>query len=223
MAPDRAKVLTNKRATIKGSVTRYKNFIQSLTPESRFSIHDINNRREKLTELYMQFDEVQGEIEILAEENLAAPNEAELAALKETQGTQRNDFETAFFQTLALYDERIRAFLTPNVNTLANTSSVPVTGQPTQHAASRQEFSVHLPKLELKTFSGEYHEWRPFHDYYTTTIHSNTAIPTIHKFQYSRSCLKGSAAEVIESLELTDANYTEAWDMLKTVLKTNDG
>ena len=146
------KVLVNKRAGIKGSQTRYKNFIHIITPESRFSTHEIFARREKFPELYAQFTDMQSEIEVLEEEKIpATAASTALDDLRTAHATQRDDFETTYFQVLALYD----AHLQMNVNTItppgdASSATQSVTSH---HSTSRQEFSVRLPKLELKTNS----------------------------------------------------------------------
>ena len=67
---DATKVLVNKRAGIKGYLTQSKNFIQNITPESRFSTHEIFARGGKLPELYAQFTDVQSEIEVPEEDKI---------------------------------------------------------------------------------------------------------------------------------------------------------
>lgn len=48
-----------------------------------------------------------------------------------------------------------------------------------------------------------------------SVIHSNGAINDTQKFQYLTSCLSGEAANVIESLEYSEDNYSIAWAMLR--------
>ncbi|KRY06752.1 hypothetical protein T03_4307 [Trichinella britovi] len=36
--------------------------------------------------------------------------------------------------------------------------------------------NVRLPKLEIKKFNGEYHDWQRFYDEYEATINSNPTL-----------------------------------------------
>ncbi|KAG7188080.1 hypothetical protein KM043_015930 [Ampulex compressa] len=74
--------------------------------------------------------------------------------------------------------------------------------------------AIRLPKIELPLFNGEYEQWYPFCDMFHSLIHGNSSLPSIQKFQYLKSSLKGEAAQVIHSLEIFEANYPEAWKML---------
>ncbi|KRY25178.1 hypothetical protein T03_454 [Trichinella britovi] len=44
--------------------------------------------------------------------------------------------------------------------------------------------NVRLPKLEIKKFNGEYHDWQRFYDEYEATINSNSTLSSIEKFNY---------------------------------------
>ncbi|XP_039303432.1 uncharacterized protein LOC120357333 [Solenopsis invicta] len=74
---------------------------------------------------------------------------------------------------------------------------------------------VHLPKLNLPTFSGKYDEWFPFYDTFVSLTLSNVTLNNIKKFQYLRASLTGDASNVINSLEISDTNYEVAWTLLK--------
>ncbi|XP_018374068.1 PREDICTED: uncharacterized protein LOC108768208 [Trachymyrmex cornetzi] len=75
--------------------------------------------------------------------------------------------------------------------------------------------TIRLPKIDLPTFSGAYEDWHPFHDTFCSLIHSNDSLNVVQKFHYSKSALKGEAAKVIASLEISAVNYTDAWNRLK--------
>ena len=67
----------------------------------------------------------------------------------------------------------------------------------------------------MPTFSGSYEEWCTFNDTFVSLIHNNSQLSNIQKFHYLKSALKGNAASVIHSFEITSKNYKEAWDLLK--------
>ncbi|XP_018362903.1 PREDICTED: uncharacterized protein LOC108761065 [Trachymyrmex cornetzi] len=77
------------------------------------------------------------------------------------------------------------------------------------------EDEVKLPTVKLPIFDGRTEEWKRFYETFQSLIHANEVIPNIQKFQYLVTSLSGNAAKIIESIELTDANYSVAWELLK--------
>ncbi|XP_011877569.1 PREDICTED: uncharacterized protein LOC105567357, partial [Vollenhovia emeryi] len=73
---------------------------------------------------------------------------------------------------------------------------------------------IKLPRIELPRFSGAYEEWHSFYDMFGSLIHSNRDLNDTQKLHYLKSPLKGEAAEVVSSLEMTGDNYKDAWDRL---------
>lgn len=74
--------------------------------------------------------------------------------------------------------------------------------------------NVNLPKLELLKFNGNIFSWCEFWDSFVSLIHNNTALQPIDKFNYLKVQLEGDARAVISGLELTNANYDVAVNML---------
>ena len=75
--------------------------------------------------------------------------------------------------------------------------------------------TIRLPKLELKKFGGQILKWQEFWDTLEATIHNNQALQPIDKFNYLRAELENEALKSIEGLELTNANYEVAINLLK--------
>ncbi|XP_030763136.1 uncharacterized protein LOC115887778 [Sitophilus oryzae] len=71
-----------------------------------------------------------------------------------------------------------------------------------------------LPKLKLPDFYGSYEKWLQFADTYRSLIHNSNSLSKIEKFWYLKSCLKGDAANLLTSLEVSEANYDKAWSLL---------
>ena len=63
-----------------------------------------------------------------------------------------------------------------------------------------------LPKLELKSFSGNYEEWQSFWETFESAINRNTDISRIQKFTYLKSRVIGVAESAITGLSLTEDN-----------------
>ena len=69
---------------------------------------------------------------------------------------------------------------------------------------------LRLPKLELPTFTGCYTDWMSFIDLFKASIDSNSQLTNSEKLNYLRACVKGDAAKLINSITITDTNYTIA-------------
>jgi len=73
---------------------------------------------------------------------------------------------------------------------------------------------VKLPRINLPEFDGSYEHWLEFHDTFHAIVHNNASISQTQKFYYLKSSLKGVAAEVIRAIDVSDANYQTAWQLL---------
>ena len=69
--------------------------------------------------------------------------------------------------------------------------------------------------MSLRKLSGDVTKWTTFWECYESAIHNNANLTKIDKFNYLKSLLEHSAAETIEGLQLTNANYDEAIKILK--------
>lgn len=87
-----------------------------------------------------------------------------------------------------------------------------ITNAPTPRYALPE--AVRLPRIEIPKFSGDYQEWRSFHDLYVSIIHDNISIPDVQKLHYLKSNLQGEAQALIRGLQVTAANYQSAWNLL---------
>ena len=74
--------------------------------------------------------------------------------------------------------------------------------------------SVNLPRIDLPKFSGDVLKFTSFWQQFTACV-DDCDYPTIAKFNYLTSCLKGDASTVIEGLPITTENYETAKQMLK--------
>ena len=74
---------------------------------------------------------------------------------------------------------------------------------------------VKLPKLTVKRFTGEITAWSTFWESFESSIHQNTGLSNIDKFNYLSSLLESTAADAISGLAITSNNYEEAISVLK--------
>ena len=74
---------------------------------------------------------------------------------------------------------------------------------------------IKLPKYALLKFEGNIMKWQEFWDSYEASIHKNSALQEVDKFNYLKVQLEGEARDVIAGLDITNANYDVAVKMLK--------
>ena len=83
------------------------------------------------------------------------------------------------------------------------------------HSTLSKRTSVRLPRIERKKFGGQIIKWQEFWDTFQTTIHKNPSLKTIEKLSYLRAQLENESLKSIAGLELTNANYEAAMNLLK--------
>lgn len=74
---------------------------------------------------------------------------------------------------------------------------------------------IPLPKLKFPTFDGKFEEWGGFYNLFSSTIGDNHYLTPVQKFLYLRSLLTGKAADCVNVLPISDANYIAAIAILK--------
>lgn len=182
---DTIAALKKQRSVIKGSCTRIRNYVESITAVNSTVTAQLEERKLKLEQHWSDYNKVQSQIEIH----------------EQTENDDRAGFEEAFYALSA----KIRETLSPPSHSRSAAIS-PATVSETSDTTN----CVRLPKLNLPTFSGKYDEWLPFFDSFTSVIHSNASLSRVQKFQYLKASLTGDASNVITSLETSDANYEVA-------------
>ncbi len=82
-------------------------------------------------------------------------------------------------------------------------------------AASAKTNRMKLPKLALRSFSGNITQWLTFWDSFKSAIHDTDQFADIDKFNYLKSLLNHTALEAISGLALTSSNYAQAISILE--------
>ena len=101
-------------------------------------------------------------------------------------------------------------------NLLLNDQSNPVLPTSQTHLTPAPNYVSRLPKLNLPTFSGNPLNWKTFWDSFNVAVNSNPNLGGVQKFNYLRAQLSGDASRAIAGFPLTDSNYEQAVDLLKT-------
>lgn len=74
---------------------------------------------------------------------------------------------------------------------------------------------VPLPHIKLPTFDGNIVNWETFYDLFNATVHSNKNIGDAQKMAILKGHLTGTAAALIQSYKITEANYPICLQVLK--------
>ena len=81
--------------------------------------------------------------------------------------------------------------------------------------AQRREPQVKLPVVQLPNFDGKVEEWKRYSETFKSLIHNHAELSNIQKYQYLTSSFRGSAAKLIESIDISNENYEIAWELLR--------
>lgn len=181
----RARLLRTDRDALKAQLYRFQNFMQTFDSSK---MPELLIRVGKIESIIDSFNEIQLELERLETTNNADEHEQE-----------RSNFENAYYSVVGRAKEHLR---------------VAINNTPVSETSTTVRAKIKLPQLNLPTYNGEYQNWISFRDNFTAIIHNNTALSDVEKLRYLRGQLTGAAALVIHGVQITDANYAVAWDLL---------
>eukprot|EP00117_Sycon_ciliatum_P039449 scpid9122/ scgid5519/ len=74
---------------------------------------------------------------------------------------------------------------------------------------------VRLPKLELPNFRGDVLKFSEFWDVFQSTVHENPSLSHAEKLAYLKTCLSGTARNVLDGIVLDNDHYPIAVELLK--------
>lgn len=155
--------LKRKRATVKASCTRIRTYVDPITDVTPEIISNLEERKEKLSLQWTDYNKIQFELDSLCEE----------------ESDDREAFETMFFE------------LTATLRRMINSTSSTHTATPERYSVTTANHNssnqIRLPKLNLPKFSRKYEDWFPFDDTFNVVINSNETLSDIQKFQYLKS------------------------------------
>ncbi|CAK9816620.1 hypothetical protein ANTQUA_LOCUS9033 [Anthophora quadrimaculata] len=178
------KGLKRQRALIKGQYTRIATY---LVESDHFDIHELEARKEKMTQLSKCFENFQLTIEL----------EDEIF----DHDSERDQFEKNYFKISGRISRHIEELRAPST-TVASGRLI----DSPNTVMVRQE-STFLPKIEIRPYDGNSIEWHNFHDTFKTLVHDNQDLPAIQKFHYLKNALRGEITAVISSLNASEPNY----------------
>ncbi|XP_067613899.1 uncharacterized protein [Eurosta solidaginis] len=203
--------LKAKRSLLKGAVTRILSFISS---GGDSPVSDWECRLERLEEVWSEYRDI---VRAMVEKS-----DGEEEPMEEIQA-DAEEFEERVLTTKG----KLRAHITAkshatgasNESTRGDCSVAEILSSQTEVLGNlaKQVSGPNLsfmPKLKIKSFSGELTEWKSFHDSYVTSIHNNSVYSSCQKFQLLKSYLTEAAYDLIGHIPATNDNYPEAWSKL---------
>ncbi|XP_029713974.1 uncharacterized protein LOC115258098 [Aedes albopictus] len=196
--------LKRLRGVILGRLTRIEVFIRDIDSKSGLTEDHIQARLEIIDQCWAEYSTVQNNID--AGEDIDVEEEEE----------KRAAFEERCINARVALRSALRRMQRQGTTSDSRNIDRPLLPVQLQHQipVPQQSVDVRLPTLELPTFGGDYMDWPGFRDAFQALIDRNMQLSNVQKLLYLKSTLKEEAASVLEALDITDANYQVAWDLL---------
>lgn len=197
------KELVTKRASAKGQITKFKNYLNNIALQdelSKIQLTELNLKLAKFEALSVRVDDLQTEIEVLNPTNI----EAEI--------DERDTIDQEIILNIATAKDLIEKY--SRKSECDRRHSVHNTSCCLDESHQQNGLGLRLPQIQIAKFGGEYFRWLEFRDTYENLIHKNERISDISKFHYLVSYLQGDASRIISNLEISSKNYSEAWKLL---------
>ncbi|XP_062708955.1 uncharacterized protein LOC134288362 [Aedes albopictus] len=162
-------------------------------------------RLEHLETLFKEFRNNRAKIETRQEQDLklSAGEDKEEALKQDVEADNKKtrlDFEDRYFDA--------KDFLTSHRGNLTAAAS----SAPPGHIPNSR---IHLPVFKIPSFDGCVKDWLSFRDAFQSMIGKDASLSPVDKFHYLLSVLTKEARTLVESIEVTAANFDVAWQMLE--------
>ncbi|XP_055916090.1 uncharacterized protein LOC129948955 [Eupeodes corollae] len=198
--------LKQARGHFKRAITRAHTFIIEAKVDD---IEILKTRLERLEESWKSF----------------CLNQIELFQYCEEEGyvDPEIDFETTENKYLEAKSAFLKAIqnntppIPPSVSSSsANNNVDSLVGQNCSFALSAAKIcsEIELPKFKIPPFSGDYRQWPEFRDMFLGSIDCKK-LTGAQKMRYLKSFLENDAAKLLNGIEISDANYEQAWEKLE--------
>ncbi|CAG9129402.1 unnamed protein product, partial [Plutella xylostella] len=173
------------------------------TPKERIKRSYIETRLETLEQLWKDFKD--GHKSIIVK--ITKQEDREDSYFEENT---YETFEELYTQYKATLKEHLQPFLEPSTPS----SPPPHTSTPMGNVQKSLDDEVKLPMIEIPKFSGKYEEWQTFYDLFSSLIHNHKRLSPVQKLHYLKGNLVGEPEAMLRNFTTTNANYTEAWNLL---------
>ncbi|XP_076247782.1 uncharacterized protein LOC143187446 [Calliopsis andreniformis] len=183
--------LRRKRGHILGQISSLSTFLDYYEDSDSRDTFLLQMHLNGLNETWKKFDDIQFSIE----------------ELDESEEARRYEIQNNYYAAVA----RANRLLHNEQSTSATTSGT----NPSPASTTPAPMAIKLPEMRLPTFDGTIEGWSSFYDLFSSMIDRNEDLTPVQKLQYLRSTLTGKAAACIQALSTTDANYSDAIELLR--------
>lgn len=166
----------------------------------------LRERVNKLEILFLEFRDVQTEIETIVEDETI--NE---------QYEVRASFEENYYDLLSNGKHILEKHENDNKSNSGSSNRSRTFAQiscKAIHEKGNDIDGVKLPTIPLSKFQGSSEFWLEFRDTFQSLIYDSNNLSDIQKFHYLRAALEGNATQVIKSAQLSTSGCTIAWQTL---------
>ncbi|XP_050079493.1 uncharacterized protein LOC126567309 [Anopheles maculipalpis] len=181
-------ILASRRTILLTTLVRHEQFLREFDPERDSNAVEI--RLNKVQQLANDLENIQQQLE---------------DASTTVEESDYNDALRQDFEPRLIY---VEGELKAKMKEISRNEAAQ------QKAGNSSLKGIKLPTITLPEFNGDYMQWLTFRDTFECLIHDNVDLPAIQKFHYLRAALKGEAAQVIEAITISAANYDQAWKMV---------
>lgn len=182
-----------RRGVLKAALTKFTTYVNNFRDNTRST--ELQFRFENMLETAKEFDIIQTELE----------------QIDENQSIERTNFENAYFKIMA------------DAKALLNEINSPARAASTinQNQITPVLVDTELPKISLPEFDGAFDQWHKFSKTFKAVVDSNSRLDDTRKFYLLQSALKGKAANILDTLDSSEDNYSTAWERLRERYENN--
>lgn len=186
--------LKKQRSVNKGKLTNILTYVEKVTKsKTETSMDQLKTRLARVEKLMEEFTAIEGQI--FLEDDAQNPD---------------LEYEENYYLAVSGLNRCMRE------SSLASRSTTHEIFENTFNNTINPHVHTKLPKINIPPFSGEYIEWQSFYDLFSSTIHESNTLSAVQKFQYLKGLLRGEAEVLLRHMSITEANYIEALQKLKS-------
>jgi len=189
---DRAKLLIQKRTSLKAQLTQLTNLIE----KERYDKVALNLRMTRLRELYHAYEDFNDELILLD------PND-----------NHKDEFanvQERYYSLASKVEQIINPSVSSAVINPTDAANLNINSGNTIVAKRK----IRLPEAALPTFDGRYENWLSFKNTFLAMIGTRADLDDVEKLHYLKSALTGDAANKIRFLTIEGSSYSKAWELL---------
>lgn len=161
---------------------------------------NVNTQYDRCTDSWRCFQEVHLDILQVTGEEFIEYENIEFAAV-----------EQVAMEVIPLFKAILRRFVHEDYESANSKSAVSKHGD---DVINHSNGGLRVPYFKIPLFSGDYDAWPAFKDLFRSMIHFNNKMSPVQKLGYLKVNLSDEALRIIKNLEITDANYDTAWNLL---------